>query len=214
MLTFKQIIDATSKLVQGYQPDSMAEAINDSMNLFASEFNLPFLIRPYYVIMNATTGLGPYDVYEDSAGTIPANWIEPTSHPTKSHISGLVDSDNKRIKFHLEGSKIYLDDSSYSIGIYYFWCLKRPIQFIKESITVNYLTTESDFPEYCKQALSNYIAHFLCLWKRDFERSKYFEDQYRIKYAPLVKQKATGDWGTINSGESAKADTGADLEWA
>jgi hypothetical protein len=215
MLTFKQILDRTFKLVKGYQYDAVQEAVNAAQGRFATEFHMPSTVREYYVLttVNSTTSLGPYLVYEDSGGVTAASWLLPSHHPIKTHVSGLVDSYDRRIRFRVEGNQLYLVDTGWNAGTYSFWCVKIPTQYVSESVNTNYLNMNSDWREYCLDALSYLIAANLCEYKKDRELAKYYESKYMLIHAPNAKKQDIGDWGMRNSGDQSRDDTGRELEW-
>ena len=214
MLTFGQLIGAVERLVKGFSPEKMEEAINSSMVDFVTDFHLPFLVRKYYIKATTVGDLGPFTVYEDEAGAVKADFVEPCAHPNMSHVSGLVDSCDNRIPFRLQGEEVYLtNDGWVGDSTYYFWCLKTPKKFSATNTIANQLIAETDFPEYCKSALANKVASYLSFYKNDLDRMKLFESIYKMDKGPQAKLKASGDWGIRNSGDTSKADNGGNLEW-
>ncbi len=215
MLKFIDILKGVQQLVKGYTFDKMEEAVNAGQNMFAMDFHMPFLVREYYIILSQSSSdnLGPFTVYEDSDGNTEADWLVATSHPVKTHINGVVDSYGRRVRFRQEGQSLYLIDDGWAAGSYSFWCLKTPVQYVKESVDTNMFQTDTDFPLYCKQALIHAIAAFLMEYKKDYNKQKYFDDLYRLNHAPRAKKLALGDHGIRNSGDTSKSDEGVDLGW-
>lgn len=204
LLNFDSIIKSVQRHAKGFDATGIEEAINSAMVDFVTHFVLPFMKRSYFVKIDSTIVLGPFSIYNEAAFTSKANIIRPIE-------GGLKDSNKVRVPFELRGEDVFLKTLRTATGSLDFLAMKSPVKYSATAISTNSNVADTDFPEYCKDAIAHATVKYLFMFKKDDARAKYYDDLYMLRYGPDAQYNALGDWG-IDNVERQYDDAGVNLQ--